>query len=210
MRPPTFSSASSVAEQFAPGDPQRFDGGYYNRFYGADGAHDAHRIGHLATAVHGMAAWWGVNISTVLDVGAGMGMWRDWYREQHPEVRVRSTDVSPHACATWGHELRDIATWRPRTRFDLVVCHSVLQYISDGALPKAVANLVAATGTVLYLEVPTERDMREVIDPARTDLQVYLRSGDHYRTLLSKHLQQAGAGVWVRPEVVPLYELEGA
>jgi hypothetical protein len=51
--------------------------------------------------------------------------------------------------------------------------------------------------------------MREVVDPRRTDLRVYRRTGDHYRQLLSTHLRQAGAGLWVRPEVVPLYELEG-
>jgi SAM-dependent methyltransferase len=192
-----------------PGDPRRFDGGYYDRFYGEDGAHDSGRIAHLAAGVHGMAAWWGVTIRSVLDVGAGMGMWRDWYRTTHPRVRVRSTDVSAHACATWGHELRDITTWRPRQRFDLVICHSVLQYVHDDVIAKAVSNLVAATGAVLYLEVPTVRDMREVIDPSRTDLVVHQRTGDRYRELLSVHLRQAGAGLWVRPEVVPLYELEG-
>lgn len=42
-----------------------------------------------------------------------VGMWRDWYRTMHPRVRVRSVDVSSHACERYGHELRDIATWRP-------------------------------------------------------------------------------------------------
>jgi hypothetical protein len=198
-----------MGDRLQPGDPRRFDGRYYDRFYGADGAHDPARIAHLAAGVHGFARWWGVNVRSVLDVGAGMGMWRDWYRTTHPEVRVRSTDVSAHACATWGHEQRDITTWRPRQRFDLVICHSVLQYVSDEAIAKAVSNVVAATGAVLYLEVPTTRDMREVVDPRRTDLRVYRRTGDHYRQLLSTHLRQAGAGLWVRPEVVPLYELEG-
>ena len=194
----------------SPSDPSRFDDRYYDRFYGPDGAHDDTRVAHLATAVHSMATWWGVDIRSVLDVGAGMGMWRDWYLRNHPGVRVRSTDVSPHACATWGHEQRDIAIWRPRVRFDLVVCHSVLQYIPDDAIERAVRHLVAATGAVLYLEVPTVRDFRDVIDVQRTDMSVYLRTGERYRELLSTELAQAGAGLWVRPDVVPLYELEGA
>ena len=193
-----------------PHDPRRFNAQYYNRFYGPDGAHDDERIAHLASGVHAIATWWGVAIGSVLDVGAGMGMWRDWYRREHPGVRVRSTDASEHACATWNHELRDISEWRPRSRFDLVVCHSVLQYVPDDRIERAVNNLVAATGAVLFLEVPTITDFRDVIDPHRTDLQVYLRSGDHYRALLGRHLRQAGAGLWVRPDVVPLYELEGA
>ena len=157
-----------------------------------------------------MSAWWGVTIRSVLDVGAGMGMWRDWYRREYPDVRVRTTDASEHACATWGHERRDISEWRPRARFDLVVCHSVLQYVPDERIERAVSNLVAATGAVLFLEVPTVADFRDVIDPRRTDLQVYLRSGDRYKALLGRHLRQAGAGLWVRSDRVPLYELEGA
>ena len=47
-------------------------------------------------------------------------------------------DVSPHACARWGHELRDVSRWRARERFDLIVCHGVLHYLDqneDAALP---------------------------------------------------------------------------
>jgi hypothetical protein len=50
----------------------KFDTAYYKRFYGDNGAHDAEKIAHLATAVHHLAAWWGINITSGLDVGAGM------------------------------------------------------------------------------------------------------------------------------------------
>ena len=49
----------------------------------------------------------------VLDVGAGTGLWGDWFRANRPDVAVRSVDVSEHACRTYGHEQRDIATWSP-------------------------------------------------------------------------------------------------
>ena len=147
----------------------RFDDAYYRRFYGEQGAHDAERIAHLATAVHEMAAWWGVEIQSVLDVGAGMGMWRDWYREHHPSVAVRSVDISEHACRTWGHEQRDIVTWVPERHYDLVVCHSVLQYLGDVEAALAIDHLAAATGWVMYLEAPTRRDLDELVDPDRTD-----------------------------------------
>ena len=149
---------------------ERFDDRYYRRFYGKGGAHDREQVEHLATGVHHLAAWWGVRVRSVLDVGAGMGFWRDWYREQHPEVKVRSIDVSEYACATWGHERRDIADWRPPRQFDLVVCHSVLQYLDDERVVRAIDHLVGATRHLLYLELPTRDDLRHLVDRSATDM----------------------------------------
>jgi len=190
--------------------PNAFDDQYYQRFYGDGGTHDPERIAHLATAVHEMATWWDVRIRSVLDVGAGMGMWRDWYVDHHPDVQVRSIDVSAHACATWRHEQRDISVWKPSTKFDLVVCHSVLQYLDDDQVSAAVANIAAATRRVLYLEVPTTSDFRHVVESEFTDFDVHHRTGAWYRRLLVEHFQQAGAGLWVRRGAVPLFELEAA
>lgn len=186
----------------------KFDTAYYKRFYGDNGAHDAEMIAHLATAVHHLAAWWGITISTVLDVGAGMGMWRDWYNETYPSVTVRSIDVSEYACSTWNHELRDISQWRPRAKFDLVVCHSVLQYLNNESVIQAFENLAIATRHVLYLELPTKWDYENIVDETSTDLQVYQRSANWYRTQLSKYFRQVGAGMWVPLNGLPMYELE--
>ena len=193
-----------------PDEFDEFDDRYYERFYGDGGTHDAARVAHIATAVHEMAAWWDVPIRSVLDVGAGMGMWRDWYAANHPGVRVRSIDVSRYACTTWGHERRDISTWKPSSKFDLVVCHSVLQYLDDEPVMAAIGNLAAATRRVMYLELPTTADFRHVVDRDHTDLDVHHRTGAWYRRLLTEHFQQAGAGLWVRRGEVPLFELEAA
>lgn len=189
----------------------RFDQQYYQRFYdGPDGVHHPEQVAHLATAVHHLCAWWGVTPATVLDVGAGVGMWRDWYRHTHPDVQVTSVDISPYACERWGHELRDIVTWRPAAPFDLVICHGVVHYLDDDAADAAIANLGAATGAVLYLELPTTHDLAVVVDPARTDMAVHHRTGPWYRERLQPWFQQAGAGLWVRHGTVPLFELEAA
>ena len=188
----------------------RFDDRYYRRFYGKGGAHDRAQVEHLATGVHHMAAWWGVPVRSVLDVGAGMGFWRDWYRTTHPTVKVRSIDVSEYACATWGHERRDIADWRPRGQFDLVVCHSVLQYVDDERVVRAIDHLVGATRSLLYLELPTRDDLRPLVDRSATDMEVYHRTGKWYRSHLELHLRQVGAGLWVPRNGVPMYELEAA
>ena len=187
----------------------RFGAEYYERFYGDGGVHDPRKIAHLASAVHRMCAWWDVEPASVLDVGAGPGMWRDWYRENHPAVKVVSTDISEHACREYGHQLRDIGAWRPRSRFDLVVCHGVLQYPDDKAVTAAIDNIAAACRHVLYLEIPTTADFESVVDPDATDMDVHHRSGDWYRRRLNEHFIQAGAGLWVRRGGgVTLYELE--
>lgn len=187
----------------------RFEADYYERFYGDGGVHDHEKIAHLASAVHGMCAWWDVEPRTVLDIGAGPGLWRDWYRDHHPGVKVTSTDVSEYACREFGHQHRDICQWRPRSKFDLVICHGVLQYPDDRSVTTAIENIAAACRHVLYLEIPTTSDFESVVDVTATDMQVHQRTGAWYRRRLDKHFVQAGAGLWVRRGgSVVLYELE--
>lgn len=185
-----------------------FDATYYSRFYGTNGAHDEQRIARLATAVHNMCAWWGVDIESVLDVGAGIGMWRNWYRDNHPSVRVQSIDISEHACAEWGHDLLDIVEWTPSRKSDLVICHSVLQYLDNVDFVSAVANLAAGTRWVMYLELPTKWDYENIVDESGTDMQVFRRSAQWYRKVLGEHFVQIGAGLWTPHNGLPMYQLE--
>jgi len=201
--------ARSRSSHYGETSMTRFGADYYRRFYGKGGVHDRRQIARLATAVHNMCGWWGVTPRSVLDVGAGPGYWRDWYRTEHPRVRVVSIDVSEHACAKFGHQRRDISEWVPARPFDLVVCHGVLQYPDDESATRAIDNLAAACKEVLYLEVPTAFDYRHVVDADATDMDVHQRPAEWYRTRLEKHFVQAGAGLWVRRNgSVLLYELE--
>jgi hypothetical protein len=186
-----------------------FGAEYYRRFYGRSPVHTAASVSHLASATVHLAAWWGVRIRSVLDVGAGPGYWRDWFATEHPRVRYRSVDVSAYACERFGHEQRDITQWAPSSPFDLVVCQGVLQYLDRDGVGAAVNNLARATGSILYLEVPTLHDREHVIDAASTDLDCYWRSGAWYRTRLTEHFVQIGAGLWARRSAgIPFYELE--
>ena len=145
----------------------------------------------------------------MLEVGAGRGDWSNWYRTLHPTVRVTSTDVSEHTCATFGHERRDIAQWAPKRPFDLVICTDVLQYLDDRAAARAVRNLTAATRTCLYFDALTSFDAKHTVERSKTDLSVTLRTGDWYRQRLSRGFTQAGAGLWIRKgSTVVLHELE--
>jgi SAM-dependent methyltransferase len=190
--------------------PSRFDAGYFRRFYEGPGrTHSAADIARVASGVCGLAEWLGVELRAILDVGAGTGLWRRWYRRHRPLARYRSIDVSPFACERYGHELHDIARWRARERFDLVVCHSVLQYLEDRDAARALEHLGEMCRGLLYLEVITEEDLA-IIDRTKTDLVLHPRTGDWYRSRLDRHFFQVGAGLWAsRRSGIRLYALEG-
>jgi trans-aconitate methyltransferase len=159
--------------------------------------------------VLGAAAWHGVTVRSVLDLGAGTGLWRSVLHDEFPRVRYHGVDASPHACRRYGHELADLATWTPRRAADVVICQSVLQYLPDRDCEHAIASIGRACRGVLYLEVPTTDDFATVIDAERTDLDVHRRSGRWYRRRLAADFDELGAGMWVaRARAVPLFELE--
>jgi hypothetical protein len=192
--------------------PQRFDAAYYRRHYQTRArVHSAAEVGRLASGVVGLAGWLGVELRTALDVGAGPGLWRDWFRRHRPAVRYRSTDVSPFACERYRHERRDIGRWRSRERYDLIVCQGVLPYLDDDLAEAAIDNLGAMSRGLLYLEAVTRRDLAEVVDPDRTDTAIHARSGAWYRRRLGSHFVQVGAGLWAaRRAGLAFYELEAA
>jgi len=195
----------------AAAKPEVFDATYYGRFYESarTRVHGKKEIARLCTAVTSLLDWWGVPIDTVLDVGAGVGLWRDWFAKNRPGAAYRSTEVSRYACAQYGHELRDITCWRADEHFDLVVCQGVLPYLDDRGCDAALENLAAMTGGVLYLEAITRRDLAEVIDGAKTDVKVHGRPGSFYRTRLRRHFTELGCGLWAKRDApVLFYELE--
>jgi hypothetical protein len=187
----------------------QFDADYYERFYTDAKVHDQLRIDGLVNGVIGLATWLNVGVKSVLDVGAGMGAIGTALSRHHPTIRYRGTDISKHACQTYGHLHVDIARWKPKRAYDLTICLSVLQYLDNDQLGAAVDNLAAATRSLLYLEIPTKWDRDNVINPDATDMNVHWRTGRFYQRLLTVHFQQIGAGLWLRhSSPVPLFELE--
>ena len=124
--------------------PAPFGADYFDRFYEskATRVYGEREIARLARGVTGMIAWLGGDLHAVLDVGAGSGLWRDWFAAHKKSSHYRSTDVSAYACERYGHEQRDITRWRARERFDLVVCQGVLQYLPTADAERAIENIV--------------------------------------------------------------------
>jgi SAM-dependent methyltransferase len=176
----------------------RFDAAYFRRFYESrrSRVYGEQQVDHLVRGVTGFVQWFGGEIGRVLDVGAGTGLWGSWFRTHMPDVTYRAIDVSDYACATYGHERRDISEWRGRTKYDLVVCQGVLPYLDDAACARAVANMAAMCRGFLYLEAVTSRDLRDVCDRTRTDTRVRPRPATFYRRALGRHFESVGCGLY--------------
>lgn len=174
-----------------------FDASYFRRFYESrrSRVYGKEQVDSLARGVTGFVQWFGGEIERVLDVGAGIGLWKDWFAEHMPAVRYRSIDVSDYACERYGHEKRDISSWRAREKFDLVVCQGVLPYLDDEATAKALANMAAMCRGFLYVEAITSRDLREVCDRTKTDVKVRARPASFYKRLLARHFEPLGCGL---------------
>jgi hypothetical protein len=174
-----------------------FDASYFRRYYESrrSRVYGAEQIDHLARGVTGFVRWFGGDIDRVLDVGAGTGLWGQWFRANLPSVEYRSIDVSEYACRKFGHELRDISVWRGRRKVDLVICQGVLPYLADEACERAIANMAGMCRGFLYVEAITARDLREVCDRTKTDVRVLARPARFYQRALRRHFEPLGCGL---------------
>jgi SAM-dependent methyltransferase len=190
---------------------RRFDEAYYHRFYESPKTRVVSSDEHAALAefVFAFARWNRVEVKSVLDIGAGVGLWKQWIAKNHKGVQYTGTEVSQAMCKKHGFLHRDIARWRDRKKHDLIICQGVLQYLPDPDVAPAIANIASMSRGLVYVEVTTRGDLRERCDLERTDQDIFVRNGSYYRGILNKHLLSVGAGLWwVKDRDVPFYELE--
>jgi SAM-dependent methyltransferase len=190
---------------------RRFDEAYYHRFYESPKTRVVAPEDHSALAefVFAFARWNHIELKSVLDIGAGVGLWKYWIEKNVKGVQYSGTEVSAAMCKKHGFMQRDIARWRDRKKHDLIICQGVLQYLPDPDVAPAVANIASMSRGLVYLEITTRADLREVCDTTRTDSDIFVRNGSYYRGILSKHLINVGAGLWwVKDRPPPFYELE--
>ena len=190
---------------------RRFDEAYYHRFYENPKTriYGAKEHANLAQYVFSFARWNDIPIQSVLDIGAGVGLWKNWIAKNAKEVEYTGTEVSQVMCKKHGYQHRDIARWRDRRKYDLIICQGVLQYLSDPDVAPAVANIAAMAGGLVYFEVLTRGDLRERADMDLTDTDVFVRNGSYYRGLFAKHLLPLGGGLhWTRELQPPFWELD--
>ncbi len=190
---------------------RRFDEAYYHRFYEDPKTRviSPEEHANLAEFVFAFARYNNIEMKSVLDIGAGVGLWKRWIEKNAKGVAYVGTEVSQAMCKKHGFLHRDIARWRDRKKHDLIVCQGVLQYLPDPDVAPAVANIAAMSKGLVYLEVTTRLDLRERCDQTRTDADIHVRNGSYYRGILSKHFLNVGCGLWWSKErEIPFFELE--
>jgi 2-polyprenyl-3-methyl-5-hydroxy-6-metoxy-1,4-benzoquinol methylase len=188
-----------------------FDEGYYARYYEnrltrvADPVHFV-RLGRFVGAYCGLL---GIRVRSILDLGCGIGTLKKPLLKRFPKAAYTGVDVSPYACAKFGWERASASDYSPGHRFDLVVCHDVLQYLSDKEAGATIKNFDALCRSVLYFSVLTKEDWDQNCDKSLTDSDVNLRTTNWYRRRLQRHFRNLGGGVYTSRSLdVVLYSLE--
>lgn len=188
-----------------------FDAAYYARFYENPETqiYSAQDHDPLARYVFAFADWNQLPINRVLDIGAGVGLWKSWIERNRPGTDYDGTEVSAVMCAQHGYRHCDITKWRSRKRYDLILCQGVLQYIPDAGLSAALDNIAAMARGLVFIEALTREDVRLRADLEKTDTDVYIREGSAYRRQLRRHFVAIGGGLfWPKTMNLPFWELD--
>lgn len=177
-----------------------FDARFYQRFYMNPRTRVttrdemARRAGMVAALVKQLE----LPVKRILDAGCGLGWLRAPLLDAFPGATYVGLEVSEHLCRQHGWVQKSLAEYRPRGRFDLLICYDVMQYLSDREAAQAMTNLARLSRGALYFHAPTLEDWRDNADRSTSDGDINLRSADWYRTRLTRHFEHAGFGVHVR------------
>lgn len=201
--------------------PTTFDEAYYQRFYfdKKTSVVDPEHMERLGTFVCSYLKYLRVPVGRVLDVGCGIGLWKDIVARHFPLATYQGVEFSPYLCERFGWQQGSVVDYRapdvagrPAEPFDLVICQGVLPYLSPVDLKAAMHNLGRLSKGALYVEAVSRDDYeRDIIDEDLTDGRVFRHRADLYRRGLGEGYLELGGGVWLsRQAEVPLFALEQA
>ncbi|MBS0429649.1 MAG: class I SAM-dependent methyltransferase [Proteobacteria bacterium] len=195
-------------------DAALFDAAYYERFYFDQKTRvsDPQHVERLGTFVCSYLQYLRVPVARVLDVGCGIGLWRDIAARHFPQAQFHGVEISEYLCQRYGWTQGSVVDYTAREPFDLVICQGVLAYLSPADLKRALRNLGTLTRGALYLEVVTREDYEnDIVDDTLTDPRLFRHRAEAYRRGLAPHFRHAGGGVWLSRDCeVPLYAMECA
>jgi SAM-dependent methyltransferase len=176
----------------------RFDEDYYAAWYGDIDTRE--RIAQRAARfVLSYIDHMDARIRNAVDVGCGLGLWKEALRKTAPHVRYTGVERSAYLCDQFGWERGDVCTYGADRAYDLVICQGVLQYLSDKDCARAIHNLARICRRFLYLEVLTAGDAREICAAEGTDFDVHARAADWYAQRLRSHFVNLGGGLYAKP-----------
>ena len=135
-----------------------FNKAYFERFYGYPRIRvsDAKEFAVLGEFVCAYLRYLGQPVRRVLDIGCGLGFWRDVVARYYPKARYTGVEISDYLCGQYGWTRGSVVDFKARGGFDLLICTDVLQY-----LPNADASAVSLLGRQMKLdahEVPQRDD----------------------------------------------------
>jgi SAM-dependent methyltransferase len=190
---------------------QSFDEQYYARFYGDANERRAYRRDEqrLGDFVCAYLKYLGQPVRNVVDIGCGLGQWRDIIAGHFPKASYTGVEQSEYLCERYGWTQGSAVDFRARSRFDLVICKDTLEYLSVRDFDLAVARLAALCRGSCYASVLTREDWEERCDRRRTDSAVHLRAGSWYRRRFARHFVNLGGSLFLssRSPAMP-WELE--
>ncbi len=188
-----------------------FDKRYYDRFYGRKRPRrreldDTRRLCDFVCAYLRHIRQ---PVRSVLDIGCGLGLWRDALHVHFPKARYQGVEYSEYLCEEYGWEHGSVVDYRPKQPADLVICQDTVQYLPDRLASEAITNLAHMTRGALYFSAPSDVDWAENVDSSISDADVYKRPVDWYRKRLQRHFLNLGGGVFLhRDTSIVLWELE--
>ena len=189
-----------------------FDEAYYQRYYfdKKTSVVDPQHTQRLGTFVCSYLQYLRVPVLRVLDVGCGIGLWRDAIARHFPDARYQGVEYSPYLCERYGWTQGSVVDFSASEPFDLVICQGVLPYLNTADLQRALRNLGSLSRGALYLEAVTREDYeRGTLDEDLTDPRLLRHRAQLYRRSLAESFTSVGGGLWLSHQAdVPMFELE--
>ncbi len=193
---------------------QWFDEAYYQRYYfdKKTSVVDPQHMQRLGSFVFSYLKYLRLPVARVLDVGCGIGLWRDLLAQHFPQASYQGVEVSDYLCGRYGWTRGSVVDFASDAPFDLVICQGVLPYLSPADLQRALHNLGRLCQGALYLEAVTREDYEnDTIDETLTDPRLLRHRAQLYRRGLAAHFTQLGGGLWLSTRAeVPMFTLETA
>lgn len=189
-----------------------FDEAYYRRYYfnKKTSVADPRHIDRLGAFVCSYLQYLRLPVRRVLDIGCGIGLWREVIARHYPQARFHGVEYSEYLCERFGWEQGSVIDYRSRTPFDLVICQGVLPYLGAADARRAVNNLGLLCRGALYVEAVAREDWeRDIVDDTLSDPGMFKHPANLYRRGLADAFIELGGGVWLsRQAQAPLFELE--
>jgi predicted TPR repeat methyltransferase len=193
-------------------DKSVFDAAYYQRYYfnKKTSVVDPAHVDRLGAFVCSYLQYLRVPVRRVLDVGCGIGLWRDVLARHYPHASYHGVEYSEYLCERFGWERGSVVDYQTHTPYDLVICQGVLPYLSAPDLKRALSNLARLSRGALYIEAVAREDWeQDIVDETLTDPQLIQHPAALYRSGLNVGFKELGGGVWLSREAeLPVFALE--